>query len=268
MSTELSLKNAARILAESGRILAFTGAGISTESGIPDFRSDSGIWKKYDPEDFMFDKFVSRHENRKLYWERSREFYEPLLRAEPNAGHRALVKLEQLGKLDCIVTQNIDGLHHRAGNDAERIIELHGHVRSVSCLRCGASRPSAEVRERIEKGGEGIFDGVPYCTEKDPKTGEDCGAPLKTDTISFGQAMPVRETQEAFVRAQNSDCCVVVGSSLVVHPAAMIPVEAKQSGAALIIINRDPTPMDPIADVVIREPAGQTLSRILDFMME
>lgn len=267
MSDE-ALREAAKLLAQANHIVAFTGAGISTESGIPDFRSDSGIWNKYDPSDFMFDKFVSFHKNRKLYWERSKDFYEPILKAQPNAGHKALAKLEQMGKLDCVVTQNIDGLHQRAGHEEGRVIELHGTVATASCLKCGKQWPAPEIRRRIVDEAPGVSDGVPYCAEPDEAGPEGlCGGPIKTDTVSFGQAMPQKETAEAFERARNADCCLVVGSSLVVQPACLVPVKAKDHGAGLIIVNRDPTPMDSIADVVIHAGAGESLSRILDYAL-
>ncbi|MEW6776886.1 MAG: NAD-dependent deacylase [Bdellovibrionota bacterium] len=261
------LREAAKLLSQASRVVAFTGAGISTESGIPDFRSPGGVWTKHDPNDFLFQKFIQFHKNRKLYWERGKEFYEPIAKASPNKGHLALVRLEKIGKLDCIVTQNIDGLHQKAGNSEEKVIELHGTVRTASCLKCGKRWPAMEIRERIEAEGPGIEDGVPYCPEPGPDGDEKCGGPIKTDTISFGQAMPERETAEAFRRARDSDLCVVVGSSLVVQPACFIPVEAKRGGAGLIIINREETPLDELADVVIHGPAGESLSRIVDYVL-
>ncbi|MCB0221934.1 MAG: Sir2 family NAD-dependent protein deacetylase [Chrysiogenetes bacterium] len=268
MEPDTALRKAAQILADARRIVAFTGAGISTESGIPDFRSDSGIWNKYDPNDFLFQKFIAFHKNRKLYWERSKEFYEPILKAQPNAGHKALVRLEQMEKLDCVVTQNIDGLHQRAGHGEGRVIELHGTVATASCLKCGKQWPAADIRKRIVEEAPGVSDGVPYCSEPDPDGPEGmCGGPIKTDTISFGQSMPEKETAEAFARARNADCCLVVGSSLVVQPACFIPVEAKDRGASLIIVNREPTPMDAMADVVIHGSAGESLNRMLDYVL-
>lgn len=252
------VEKAAAILRDSSRVLGFTGAGISTESGIPDFRSPGGIWTKYDPRDFTFQKYVASHENRKLYWRRSGEFYEPLLLAEPNAGHEAFARLEKMEKLLALVTQNIDGLHQRAGCLEEKVIEIHGTVRTGSCLQCGTRWPSAEIRARVRAGGPGVKDGVPYCV--------DCGGVIKTDTISFGQQMPTDKLSRSFDLAASCDACLVVGSSLVVMPAGEIPLAAKQGGAALIIVNREETPLDPLADVVIHEAAGPALQAVLDRM--
>ena len=239
----------------SKRIVVFTGAGASTESGIADFRSPGGIWDKYDPEDFYFQKFLANEESREKYWQMSTELYESLKKAKPNPVHLAIAELEKLGKLDCVITQNIDGLHHKAGNSREKVIELHGTALSVSCLSCRRKYDRDEVQDRIRKGVK-----VPRC--------DDCGGLLKPDTISFGQAMPEWETDEAYKRSFGSDFFIVVGSSLVVQPASYMPVNAKQGGAKLVIINRDPTPHDGYADVVINGPAGETMARILEKVRE
>jgi NAD-dependent deacetylase len=240
----------AELVVSSKRIVVFTGAGASTESGIADFRSPGGVWDKYNPEDFYFQRFLASEESREKYWQMSTEMYESLRNAKPNRVHIAIAELEKLDKLDCVITQNIDGLHHKAGNSREKVIELHGNALSVSCLSCSKKYDRDEVQDRMRKGVK-----VPRC--------DDCGGLLKPDTISFGQAMPVRETNEAYKRSFDSDLFIVVGSSLVVQPAASMPINAKQGGAKLVIINRDPTPHDGYADVVINGPAGEIMERVL-----
>jgi NAD-dependent deacetylase len=244
------IETVAEFVVHSRSIVVFTGAGASTESGIADFRSRGGIWDKYNPEDFYFQKFLTNEKTREKYWLMSTELYESLKNAKPNQVHLAIAKLEKLDKLDCVITQNIDGLHHKAGNSREKTIELHGTALSVSCLSCGSKYDRDEVQDRIRNGVK-----VPRCDE--------CGGLVKPDTISFGQAMPERETTLAYERSSGSDLFIVVGSSLVVQPAASMPVRAKQSGAKLVIINRDPTPHDGYADVVINGVAGEIMARIL-----
>jgi NAD-dependent deacetylase len=249
------IERVAELVVRSQTIVVFTGAGASTESGIADFRSPGGVWDKYDPEDFYFQKFLTSEESREKYWRMSTEMYESLRNAKPNRVHLAIAELERLGKLDCVITQNIDGLHHKAGNSHEKIIELHGTALSVSCLSCRRRYDRDEVQESIRRGLK-----VPRC--------DDCGGLLKSDTISFGQAMPERETNEAYRRSLDSDLFIVVGSSLVVQPAAYMPIQDKQGGAKVVIINRDPTPHDEYADVVINGPAGETMARILEKVRE
>ncbi len=239
------------LIRQSKKVIVFTGAGVSTESGIPDFRSPGGVWQKYNPEDFYYQKFISSEESREKYWQMSREFYDPLKNAQPNAAHKAVVELEKMGKLDCVITQNIDNLHQRAGNSPEKVIELHGTAISVSCLACRKKYPREEIQSWLFRGVR-----VPQC--------DACGGILKPDTVSFGQSMPPRETEESFHRARNCDLFIVIGSSLVVQPAASIPLEAKNSGAKLVIINRDPTYHDAYADVVIHGSAGEVMSKILE----
>jgi NAD-dependent deacetylase len=249
------IETVAEFIVRSRKIVVFTGAGASTDSGIADFRSPGGIWNKYDPEDFSFQKFLTQEESREKYWLMSTEVYRSLKKARPNPVHLAIAELERLEKLDCVITQNIDGLHHKAGNSREKVIELHGTALSVSCLSCRAKYDRDEVQNRIRKGVK-----VPLCDE--------CGGLLKPDTISFGQAMPERETALAYERSLVSDLFIVVGSSLVVQPAASMPVRAKQSGTTLVIINRDATPCDGYADVVINGPAGEIMARILGKVRE
>lgn len=252
MQEEL-IKKVAELIKEARKIIVFTGAGVSTESGIPDFRSPGGVWQKYNPEDFYYQKFLSSEEAREKYWQMSREFYEPLQNAQPNAAHKAIVELEKMGKLDCVITQNVDNLHQKAGNSPEKVIELHGTAISVSCLSCRKKYTRAEIQSWLISGVR-----VPKCQE--------CGGILKPDTVSFGQPMPPRETEEAFYRARNCDLFIVIGSSLVVQPAASVPLEAKNHGAKLIIINREPTYHDAYADVVIHGSAGEIMSKIMEYL--
>ena len=244
------IEEVARLILTSKRIVVFAGAGLSTESGIPDFRSPGGVWDRYDPEDFYFQNFLSSELSREKYWQMATEMYEPMKKAQPNLAHLAIAEMERLGKLDCVITQNIDGLHFKAGNSEEKVIQLHGTAMSVSCLGCGRRFDRDEIQERLRRGLK-----VPRC--------DDCGGPLKPATISFGQSMPERETQEAHHRSSLSDLFVVIGSSLVVQPAASMPLVAKRNGAKLIIINRDPTSYDDMADLVIHGQAGSIMDNIL-----
>ena len=230
------IEEVARLILSSKRLVVFGGAGLSTESGIPDFRSPGGVWDKYNPEDFYYQKFIASEASREKYWQMATEMYGPMKKAQPNPAHLAIAELERLGKLDCVITQNIDGLHHKAGNSEGRIIELHGTAMYVTCLNCKKRYDRDEVQERLRKEMK-----VPYC--------DNCGGPLKPATISFGQSMPERETEEAYHRSSSCDLFIVIGSSLVVQPAASMPLLAKRNGAKLVIINRDPTPYDDLADM-------------------
>lgn len=245
------LKQVAQWVIHAKRTVVFGGAGLSTESGIPDFRSPGGVWDRYDPKDFYFQKFLASEASREKYWQMATEMYEPMKKAQPNPAHLAIAELEKLGKLDCVITQNIDGLHHKAGNSEERIIELHGTAMHVTCLNCKKRYDRDGIQERLRKGTK-----VPYC--------DDCGGPLKPATISFGQSMPERETGEAYHRSSTCDLFIVIGSSLVVQPAASMPLVAKRNGAKLVIINRDSTPYDDMADMVIHGQAGSTMTNILE----
>jgi len=240
----------AQIIKEAKKILIFSGAGMSTESGIPDFRSPGGVWSKYDPSDFYFDKIISSEKARERYWEMSTEFYDTMKDAVPNRAHLAIRAIEESGKLLAIVTQNIDNLHHKAGNSPERIIEIHGTAFSVSCLSCGKKYDRDDIQERLNSGVK-----VPYC--------DDCAGILKPDTISFGQAMPEDKMADALMYARECDLCIVLGSSLVVYPAASVPVHAVQNGARLIIINRDETPLDAEADLVSHDSVSEALGQMV-----
>ncbi len=231
--------------------MVFTGAGISTESGIPDFRSPGGLWEKYRP--IMYGDFMASAESRKEYWARSKATYPHLARAEPNAAHRAVVQLHAWGKLDVCITQNIDRLHQRAGLAEEAILELHGNAMFVNCqdAACGAQYTREDVQQVLEGGVD-----VPTC--------DACGGILKSATVSFGQPMPERETAEALERSRACDLFLVIGSSLVVYPAAHCPVVAKQAGARVAILNREPTEHDKYADLTLAATAGPTMQALLD----
>jgi NAD-dependent deacetylase len=245
------IQEAATRIHEARKILVFTGAGLSTESGIADFRSPGGVWDKYDPSDFYYQRFVADEKSREKYWQMSTELYASMKDALPNPAHMAIKALEDMGKLLAVVTQNIDSLHHKAGNSLEKIIEIHGTAFSVSCLSCGKKYDRDEIQKRLQTGLR-----VPYCDE--------CSGVLKPETVSFGQAMPEDKMAAAFQYAEACDLCMVLGSSLVVYPAAAIPMHAADKGAKLIIINRDETPQDDRAHLVIRESLGETLGRIME----
>lgn len=249
------IKKGARIIKESSEILVFTGAGISTESGIPDFRSPGGIWSRYDPSDFYFQKIISDEKAREKYWKMSSEYWDGMKNAKPNRGHIAVKKLEDGGKLLAIVTQNIDRLHHKAGNSPDKIIELHGTAFSVSCLNCGRKYDREEIEKRIRAGTK-----VPYCDE--------CSGILKPDTISFGQALSQNDLDMAFSYASECDLCIVLGSSLVVYPAASIPTHAVQNQAKLIIVNRDNTPFDSDADLVIHGSISRAFGDMVELALK
>jgi NAD-dependent deacetylase len=232
------------LLNAASRIVAFTGAGISTESGIPDFRSPGGIWSRMKP--IYFDDFVASEEARREDWERRFRSLRAFASAEPNEGHLALARLEAAGRLHALLTQNIDGLHARAGNDPSRIVELHGNGTYAGCLDCGSRHEIGWIEQRMEEEGA-----PPSCTA--------CGGLLKAAVISFGQSLRRSDLERAEAAARAADLFLVLGSSLVVHPAASLPVLAKRSGAALAIVNRDPTPLDGVADLVIHASIGETM---------
>jgi NAD-dependent deacetylase len=244
------VSQASAMIANAKRIVIFTGAGVSTESGIPDFRSPGGLWTKFDPEDFTIDKYLSNPETRKKQW-RFLFTNHLLIDAIPNDAHKAIAELEALGCLDCVITQNIDNLHQKAGNDPSRIFELHGNMKWMRCLECGKRSLLEEIRNR-----SGAEDDLPACRQ--------CKGMLKPDVIFFGEALPEETLREATYRANHCDLLIVVGSSLAVYPAANMPYYAKQSGAKLVIINLTPTPADRSADIVIHASAGETMKQLLD----
>jgi NAD-dependent deacetylase len=247
--TDEKIGRIAEMIREARRIVVFTGAGVSTESGIPDFRSPGGFWTKFDPEDFTIDKFLSSPETRRKQW-RFLLSGDLLKDASPNAAHVAIADLEALGRLECVITQNIDNLHQKAGNDPGKVYELHGTMHWVRCLKCGGRYALGEILKK-------------YRTANDPPACERCGGIMKPDVIFFGEALPEETLEEAIRHASRCDLLIVVGSSLVVYPAASIPFVAEQAGAKIVIINMTPTPADRIADVVINASAGDALTRIL-----
>jgi len=227
--------------------VAFTGAGISTESGIPDFRSPGGVWSRYQP--VMFQDFLADHDARVRYWRMKHEAYGAYATVRPNAGHDALARLEAAGRLVGVITQNIDGLHQAAGS--RTVHELHGTDRHVACVACGKRFDAEPVHARVEAG-----EAVPEC--------DGCGGWLKPATISFGQQLDPDVLSETIRLSREADVFLAIGSSLVVEPAASLPVHAKQAGAMLVIINRDTTPLDDIADVVIHAAISVVLPVIDD----
>ncbi len=232
------------------KTVAFTGAGISTECGIPDFRSPGGLWTKNQP--IQFDEFVASRAARDEAWRRKFAMEDKFRAARPGRGHRALARLVQQGKLSAVITQNIDNLHQRAGLPADRVIELHGNATRARCLTCAKPYERERVQEWLDAGVA-----VPVC---DPP----CGGLIKPHTIMFGEAMPRDALEEAERRARASDLFVVVGSSLVVYPAAYMPLHAKDAGAALAIVNLTETPHDDQADVLVRGSAAGVLTAVVD----
>ena len=245
------LDRAAELLATTGRIVAFTGAGASTESGIPDFRSPTGLWGRYDPDDFSFPNFMRSEDARRRYWAVGRELYAAIRGAQPNAAHRALVTLAQLGLLDCVITQNVDNLHQRAGIDPEKVIELHGNATRVRCLACDRRYARDEIQERLVAG-----EPVPAC--------EACGGILKPFTVLFGEPMPAGIVELAEERSRAAGSFLVVGSSLAVYPAAYMPNHAREAGARLVVVNLTPTRLDHVADVVLAGPAGPIVTGLVE----
>lgn len=244
------LETARRWIDEATRIVVLTGAGISTDSGIPDFRGPKGVWTK-DP---MAEKLSNIHyymadpEVRKAAW-RSRTSH-PAWNAEPNTGHRALVALERRGKLHALVTQNIDELHQRAGSSPEKVIEVHGTMRKVICMSCGETAPMQKALDRVRAG------------EDDPPC-RSCGGILKSATISFGQALVPEVIDAALRAAAEADLFLAVGTTLQVYPVAGAVTIARDAGARIVIVNAEPTPFDDIADAVFREPIGEILPRLV-----
>ena len=233
-----------RLLSEARRAVVFTGAGISTESGIPDFRSPGGIWSRYQPIEFQ--DFLASEELRREAWRRKFAIQPTLDRAAPNRGHRAVATLVERGTAASVITQNIDGLHQASGVPAEKVIELHGNSTYARCLSCGRRRELADVRAEFERTGD-----PPVCGE--------CGGHVKTATISFGQPMPDAAMARAREESLSCDLFLVLGSSLVVYPAAEFPAIARRNGARLVIVNREPTHLDPIADLALHSDIGPAL---------
>jgi NAD-dependent deacetylase len=235
----------ARLLRGAKRAIVFTGAGISTESGIPDFRSPGGIWTKMMP--INYDEFVRSAETRRESWRRRFEMEGTWTSVKPNAGHIAVAELVRMGKVSHVITQNIDNLHQESGVPVDKVIELHGNTRYAKCLDCGERMEIADIRAFFDKFGE-----PPDCPL--------CGGIVKTATISFGQAMPELEMELARRATLACDLFLVIGSSLVVYPAAGFPLLAKRKGAPLVILNREATEQEPHADLALHGEIGPTMS--------
>jgi NAD-dependent deacetylase len=231
------------MIANASTIVPFTGAGISTECGIPDFRSPGGLWTRNRP--IPFDEFVASQEARDESWRRRFAMEATFQAAKPGRGHRALASLYRAGKIPAIITQNIDNLHQASGFASDHVIELHGNTTYAKCIGCGRAYDLPWVKQRFDTGG------APDCTH--------CDEPIKTATISFGQAMPEDEMIRATELSQHCDLFIAIGSSLVVWPAAGFPMMAKKCGAKLVIINREPTDQDEMADLVVPFDIGETL---------
>ncbi len=246
MAQDAEIVALARMISEARRVVIFTGAGISTESGIPDFRSPGGVWTKQTP--IEFSDFMRSDKARRETWRRRFEMDPTLRAAKPNRGHRAVAELVHDGKVLAVITQNIDGLHQQSGIAPERVIELHGNTTYAHCLDCTQRYEIDDLRHEFER--DGI---VPHCA---------CGGWVKSATISFGQAMPPDAMQRAQDETLAADLFIAVGSSLVVYPAAGFPELAKRNGARLVILNREATGLDPIADLVLNRSIGETLGEV------
>ncbi len=247
---EQKINQIAQMIASSNRIVVFTGAGISTESGIPDFRGPQGLWTKVDPNDYTIDKFLSSETTRRKMWQRLRDG-NLMTDIQPNKAHHAIVELEKIGKLSSIVTQNVDNLHQKAGNSQHLVYELHGNMQWIICINCRKRYPVEIFRH-----DDLSSDRIPSC--------DVCQGILKPDVVLFGEALPQDTLMRATHEAKNCDLLIVIGSTLFVYPAAYLPLYAKQSGAKIVIINRGETQQDEIADVRLDAPAGETMSQIMN----
>ncbi|HEY6022624.1 MAG TPA: Sir2 family NAD-dependent protein deacetylase [Pseudolabrys sp.] len=241
----IAISSLRRLIEAAQVIVPFTGAGISTECGIPDFRSPGGLWTKNQP--IPFDAFVASREMRDEAWRRRFAMEQNFAQAKPGRGHRALASLYRAGKIPALITQNIDNLHQSSGISGRDVVELHGNTTYAVCLDCAERYELSWIRQKFEESGER----APDCA---------CGGHIKTATISFGQAMPPEAMQRAEALTKSCDLFLAVGSSLVVWPAAGFPLMAKRNGAALVIINREPTEFDDLADLVVRNDIGDALA--------
>jgi len=245
--TEEKLHSARELIKKAGKIVAFSGAGISTESGLADFRSPGGLWDRYRV--VTFQEFLASHAHRVEYWSMRRELIPGLLAARPNPAHHALARLEEQGKLNHVITQNIDGLHQAAGS--QKVIELHGTNVTASCLSCSKQWPIHEIQQLLEAGN---LD--PHCDE--------CNGIIKPDTVSFGQSMPVEAMELAYQACANCDLFLMIGSSLEVQPANRFPLLAHQGGAHLIFINRTSTDYDDLATLCFSESAAKVMRALAE----
>jgi NAD-dependent deacetylase len=246
-ATMSAISRLAALLAGSARTVVFTGAGISTESGIPDFRSPGGVWSRMKP--IGFDAFMHNEDARREAWQRTFSGAAGWVGAKPNEGHFAISRLVDTGKVSHVITQNVDNLHQDAGVPAHQVIELHGNAGYATCLACGLRHELADLRDSFLEHGT-----LPACRA--------CGGIVKPATISFGQPMPVEAMRRAEAASRACNLFIVLGSSLVVYPAAALPMIAKTNGAALVIINREPTDMDDSADIVIHAEIGAVLRQV------
>ncbi len=251
---DMLAEKVASLIIGAKKLVVFSGAGISTESGIPDFRSPGGIWSRFDPDDFTYQKFVSDPEARRKQWRMLGEGHLTTL-AEPNLAHYAIAELDRLGRVDCVITQNVDNLHQKAGVPASKVFELHGNVQQAVCLGCGRLYPMEQIKLRLDGGEE-----IPDC--------EACHGMLKPNAVLFGEQLPVEVLEEASRRSSNCDLFIVVGSTLIIYPAAYMPIYAVQAGAKLVIVNLSSTPMDAEATVLIRAKAGEAMSKIVEKVKE
>ncbi len=248
MDADWEIAELKRLLDQARRVVVFTGAGISTESGIPDFRSPGGLWTRQKPIDYR--DFLNSEDARRLAWQRRFEGDAVMRNAEPNRGHRAVATLIRQGRASSVITQNIDGLHQASGVPADKVIELHGNSTYALCLTCGQRYEIDALRPAFERDGA-----APRCRW--------CNGLVKTATISFGQAMPPAAMQQAEAETLAADLFIVAGSSLVVYPAAGFPELAKRNGAMLAIVNREPTSLDEMADLVVNRMIGDTLGAVV-----
>ena len=248
-----NIESVADMIIEAEKVVVFTGAGFSTESSVPDFRGPQGVWSKFDPSELNLPNFLRSEEIREKYWQVHKMFWETVKIARPNAGHYAVTELHEIGKLDCVITQNTDELHQKSGTPGEKVLQLHGTMHWVDCLQCHERYPRDYAHEKMLAG------------EKVPRCGK-CRGILKPATVAYGQAMPERETREAEARSEGCDVFLAAGSSLVVYPAAQMPVIAKRSGAKLVILNLEETPLDHYADIVVNEKTGETLAKIIEIV--
>ncbi len=238
------------LIEAAGRVVVFTGAGISTESGIPDFRSPGGLWSRMKP--ITFNEFVSSEDKRREAWTRTFSGVAGWVGARPNAGHYGVARLLASGKANAVITQNVDNLHQDSGAPADRLIELHGNASYARCLECGLRHELEVLKQSFLGSGE-----IPVC--------RDCGGLVKTATISFGQALPPAALQRAEAEAGSCDLFLVLGSSLQVYPAAGLPLSAKRAGAVLTIVNLQHTPQDHLADLVLHETIGEVMTEVAPY---
>ena len=244
------IEDVAILIADAERVLVFTGAGVSTESGIPDFRGTDGIWQKYDPEDFTIQKFLSNKQVRKMHWRLLSSGDLSMSKVQPNPAHYAITELESIGKLYGVVTQNVDGLHQKAGVPEEKVFQLHGDLSHAVCLACGRRYPMDTVAGWLNQGMED-----PAC--------HSCTGMLKPDAVLFGEQLPIKVLTEAERRSRKCDVCMVLGSTLSVYPASLIPQYARRAGATLVIINTGPTELDHLAHIRIEGKAGEIAPAIM-----